>query len=93
MKLGSVLATLLSVLAITVEIMFFFGKFENTWLHTLVVNQKQKSYFIQSISHLFIFGYVFYSTNYGLFKFKVIDILNLYWNQNTDQFGLMYSCM
>jgi hypothetical protein len=39
------------------------------------------------------FGYICYATNYGLFNFDLIEFLALHWNQNTDPYCLMYSCI
>ena len=39
------------------------------------------------------FGYMFFAAFYGLFEFDQVQFLALHWNQNTDPYCLMYSCM
>lgn len=50
MKGLSVLFALLSVLILTIELLDFFGKFENTWLHLFFLGSADRSYITLTVS-------------------------------------------
>lgn len=92
MKVLAVVFGALSFVTVLVEVLFFFGEFEETGLrHYLVDEDHDRAYFAQNIIYLIPMSYVFWCTFYGLFNFDVIEVLALHWNQNTDPFCLMQS--
>lgn len=52
MRLIAVVSWLLSILIITIEILFFFKKFVGTPLHEFLIDQTHRSYFSQTVSCL-----------------------------------------
>ena len=45
MKIAAVIFAILSIIALTIEILFFFGEFEESGLRNFMVGQNERIYF------------------------------------------------
>lgn len=49
MKITAVVFAILSIIALTIEVFFFFGEFEQTGLRNFMVGQQDRKYFTSNV--------------------------------------------
>ena len=91
LKCLSVLCGILSVIIIVIEGLFLFGDFHTNEAHQFIFDTVDESFVMFNFVFTIPLAYMFAATFYGMFNFKMIEIMAVHWDGNTDPFSLLQS--